>query len=150
MVVNVVLKGGPLASWVGELVGNAPGAVKYVTLCRVVPEFHVHVTIPPACTIVSRGVNAKLVTLTSTAVGGDEANSVKLAGLSRPVNVALTVWRVVEEPTESVVAATPLALVVLWRGLTAPKPDVRDHVTTTPGTAPPLTSTAVTDRKSVV
>src|SRR5256886_14143283 len=99
---------------------------------------------PPACTIVSRGVNAKLVTRTSTAVGGDEANSVKLAGLSRPVNVALTVWRVVEEPTESVVVATPLALVVLWRGLTAPKPDVRDHVTTPPGTARPLTSTAVT------
>src|SRR5437879_13819676 len=99
---------------------------------------------PPACTIVCRGVNAKLVTLTSTFVGRDEANSVKLAGLSRPVNVVLIVWRVVEEPTESVVVATPLALVVLWRGLTAPKPDVRDHVTTTPGTARPLTSTAVT------
>src|SRR5437879_13065655 len=97
---------------------------------------------PPACTIVCRGVNAKLVTLTSTFVGRDEANSVKLAGLSRPVNVALIVWRVVEEPTESVVVATPLALVVLWRGLTATKPDVRAHVGTTPGTPRPRTSTA--------
>jgi hypothetical protein len=90
-------------------------------------------------------VNAKLVTLTPTIVGGDVANSLKLAGLARPVNVALTVWRL-EGPTESAVVATPFTLVVLWRGLTAPNPDVTDHVTTTPGTPRPLTSTAVTLR----
>jgi hypothetical protein len=78
----------------------------------VVPEFHVHVTIPPDCTIVSRGLKTKLVTLTPTVDGGSVANSVKVIGPGRPMNVAVTVWRV-EEPTESVVVATPLELVVL-------------------------------------
>jgi hypothetical protein len=140
--VNVVLNVGPLASWVGELVGNAPGAVKYVTSCRVVPEFHVHVTIPPARTIVSRGVKAKLVTLTPTAVGGADPTSVNVAALANPVKLAATLWSV-EDPRESIVVATPFALVVLCAGLTPPSP-VTAHVTTTPGTGWPLTSTAVT------
>jgi len=110
--VNVVLKVGPLASWVGELVGNAPGAVKYVTLCWVVPEFHVHVTIPPVCTAVSRGAKTVLFTLTPTAVGGADPISVNVTALCKPVKLALTVW-VVDKPSESVVVATPFALVVL-------------------------------------
>src|SRR5213595_2710982 len=52
----------------------------------------------------------------------------------------------VEEPTESVVVATPLASVVLCTGFTLPPPDVTAHVTTTPGTARPLASCAVTLR----
>src|SRR5438128_11627589 len=52
----------------------------------------------------------------------------------------------VEEPTESVVVATPLASVVLCAGFTPPLPDVTAHVITTPGTARPLTSCAVTLR----
>jgi len=90
MVVNVVLKVGPLASWVGELVGNAPGAVKYVTLCWVVPEFHVHVTVPPVRTAVSRGANTVLFTLTPTAVGGVDATSRNVAAFARPGKLALT------------------------------------------------------------
>src|SRR3989442_8163849 len=97
MVVNVVLKGGPLASWVGELVGNAPGAVKYVTLCWVVPEFHVHVTVPPVCTAVSRGVKRKLLTETPTAVPGADA-LVKNMTVGSPVTLALTTL-VLEEPS---------------------------------------------------
>jgi len=88
--VNVVLKGGPLASWVGELVGNAPGAVRYVTLCRVVPEFHVHVTVPPLCTAVSRGAKTVLFTLTPTAVDGVDATSMNVAAFARPGKLALT------------------------------------------------------------
>jgi hypothetical protein len=88
-------------------------------------------------------VKAKLITPTSTAVGGDVANSSKLAGPGAPVKVTFTVWRV-EEPSESVVLATPLTSVVLCRGLTSPPPDVTDHVTTTPRTARPLASTTVT------
>src|SRR5437773_5467431 len=52
----------------------------------------------------------------------------------------------VEEPTESVVVTTPLASVVLCTGFTPPLPDVTAHVITTPGTARPLTSCAVTLR----
>src|SRR6184192_974883 len=52
----------------------------------------------------------------------------------------------VEEPTESVVVATPLASVVLCTGFTLPPPDVTAHMITTPGTARPLTSCAVTLR----
>src|SRR6266700_3940178 len=50
------------------------------------------------------------------------------------------------EEMESVVAATPLAFVVLCAGFTPPLPDVTVHVTTTPGTARPLASCAVTLR----
>jgi len=139
--VNLVLKVGPLASWVGELVGNAPGAVRYVTLCRVVPEFHVHVTVPPVCTAVSRGANRLLLTLTPTAVDGADPISVNVAAFDRPVKLALTVWSV-EEPRESIVLATPFALVVLCAGLTPP--DVAAHVTITPGTGRPLGSSAIT------
>ena len=60
-------------------------------------------------------MKAKLVTPTSTAVGADVANSVKLAGPGAPVNVAFTVCRV-EVPSESVVLATPLTSVVLGAG----------------------------------
>src|SRR5438093_492637 len=141
MVVNVVLKVGPLASWVGELVGNAPGAVKYVTLCRVVPEFHVHGPVPPLCTAVSRGAKRLLLTLTPTAGDGADPISVNVAAFDRPVKLALTVWSV-EEPRESIVLATPFALVVLCAGRTPP--DVAAHVTTTPGTGRPLGSSAIT------
>ena len=91
------------------------------------------------------GLNAKYSRLTAAEVGGVVANSLKLAGLTNPLKVALTVW-VVEEPTESVVVATPIAFVVLCVGLTAPLPllDVTAHVTITPGTARPSISTAVT------
>jgi len=139
--VNVVLKVGPLASWVGELVGNEPGAVKYVTLCRVVPEFHVHVTVPPVCTAVSRGAKRLLLTLTPTAVDGADPISVKVAAFDRPAKLAATLWNV-EDPRESIVVATPFALVVLCAGLTPP--DVAAHVTITPGTGRPLGSSAIT------
>src|SRR5207244_525336 len=57
-----------------------------------------------------------------------------------PEKLALTVWFV--EEIESIVVATPFVLVVLCAGFTPP--DVTAHVTTTPGTGWPLTSTAVT------
>ena len=47
-----------------------------MTLCWVVPEFHVHVTVPPVCTAVSRGVKRKLLTETPTAVPGADAFAV--------------------------------------------------------------------------
>src|SRR5439155_4265405 len=101
-----------LASWVRVVVGNAAGVVKYGTLCRVVPEFQVHVTVPPLCTAVARGAKRLLLTLTPTAVDGPDPISVNVAAFDRPVKLALTVWTV-EEPSESVVVATPFALVVL-------------------------------------
>ena len=82
-------------------------------------------------------------TFTAAAVGGVVACSVKLTGPARPVKVALTIW-MVEPPTESVVLATPFASVVLCVGVTVPPPDATAHVMTTPGTARPSTSTAVT------
>jgi len=111
-----------------------------VTLCRVVPEFHVHVTVPPVCTTVSRGVKEKSLTLTPTAVGGANPISANVTADWMPEKLALTVW-IVEE-IESIVVATPFALVVLCAGFTPP--DVTAHVTTTPGTGRPLTSIAVT------
>ncbi len=42
--------------------------------------------------------------------------------------------------------ATPLALVVLWAGETAPSPDATAQLTATPGTGQPLASRAVTLR----
>jgi len=42
------------------------------------------------------------------------------------------------------VVATPLALVVLWAGETAPSPDATAQLTVTPGTGQPLASRAVT------
>src|SRR6266496_2332297 len=91
----------------------------------------------------SLGVNEKSATATSAVVGGVVANSVKSAGLGTPLTVALTRW-MVDEPTESLVLATPLASVVLCAGFTAPPPDDTVHVTATPGTARPLTSSTVT------
>src|SRR2546429_7635622 len=75
--------------------------------------------------------------------GGVVACAVKLTGPASPVNVALTVW-MVEPPIESVVVATPLALVVLCVGVTVPSPVATAHVMATPGTGRPSTSTAVT------
>ena len=80
---------------------------------------------------------------TAADAGGVVACAVKLTGPASLVNVALTVWRV-EPPIESFVVATPLALVVLCVGLTAPPPEATVHVMTTPGTARPSMSTAVT------
>jgi len=111
-----------------------------VTLCRIVPEFHVHVTVPPIFTAVSRGVKAVFVTLTPGVVGGADPISVNVTADWMPGKLAVTVW-IVEE-IESIVVATPLALVVLCAGFTPP--DVTVHVTTTPGTGRPLTSIAVT------
>ena len=88
----MVLKVGPLASWVGELVGNAPGAVKYVTLCKVVPEFHVHVTVPPICTAVSARTKALLFTLTPTAVGGADPTSVNVAAFRQTGEARGDLW----------------------------------------------------------
>jgi len=55
-----------------------------------------------------------LSSLTSTApdVGGADAISVNVTADWTPGKLALTVW-IVEDPTESVVVATPLASVVL-------------------------------------
>src|SRR5439155_26675831 len=76
-----------------------------------------------------------------TAVGGANPISMNVTADWMPEKLALTVW-IVEE-IESIVLATPLALVMLCAGLTPPSP-VTAHVTTTPGTGWPLTSTAVT------
>src|SRR5437667_10084608 len=76
------------------------GPLWKVTLCSVRPEFHVHVTVPPACTTTLSGVNAKSVTATAPAVGGAWPNSLKLATIARPGNVALKLG-VVSEPRES-------------------------------------------------
>src|SRR5437773_12579161 len=103
------------------------------------PEFHVHVTVPPLCTAVSRGAKRLLLTLTPTAVDGADPISVNVAAFDRPVKLALTVWSV-EEPRESIVLATPFALVVLCAGRTPP--DVASHVTTTPGTGRPSRSSS--------
>src|SRR5439155_9126831 len=109
------------------------------------PSFHVQVTVPPVCTTEFCGLKAKFCKVTAADVGGVVANSVKLAGLGRPLTVALTRW-IVPSPTESFVLAIPIAFVVLCAGFTPPEvvSDVTVHVTTTPGTGRPLTSNTVT------
>src|SRR5207249_10860307 len=83
------------------------------------PEFHVHVTVPPLCTAVSRGAKRLLLTLTPTAVDGPDPISVNAAAFDRPATPALTVWTL-EEPSEQVGVSTPCALVVLSHRLTPP------------------------------
>jgi hypothetical protein len=56
----------------------------------VVPEFHVHVTVPPICTAVSFGAKRLLLTLTPTALDGADATSINEAAFARPVKLALT------------------------------------------------------------
>ena len=63
-----------------------------------VPEFHVHVTVPPVCTTVSRGVKEKSLTLTPTAVGGANPISVNVTADWMPEKLALTVWVVEGRP----------------------------------------------------
>ena len=114
-----------------------------MTLCEVVPEFHVHVTVPPTCTIAVAGLKELLATLTPRAVGAPDAVAVNVTGVARPLNVAVTVCGLVD-PMLSAVAATPLVPVVLWVGLTAPPPDATAQLPTTPGTAQLFASRAVT------
>jgi hypothetical protein len=89
------------------------------------------------------GLNELLLTVTAAVVDGAEALAVNVTGAGRPVNVAVTVCGDVE-PRLSAVVATPLALVVPCAGETAPPPDATAQLTTTPGTAQPLASRAVT------
>src|SRR5882762_409693 len=91
------------------------------------------------------GLKLLLLTVTPAVVGGVVALAVNVTGVGRPVNVAETVWED-DDPRLSLVVATPLALVVLWAGETAPSPDATAQLTVTPGTGQPLASRAVTLR----
>ncbi len=83
-----------------------------MTLCEVVPEFHVHVTVPPTCTVAVAGLKELFATLTSADVGGADAVTLKVTGVARPVNVAVTVCGLVDAML-SAVFATPVVPVVL-------------------------------------
>jgi hypothetical protein len=91
------------------------------------------------------GLKLLLLTVTPAVAGGVPALAVNVTGVGRPVNVAVTVC-CGAEPRLSAVVATPLALVVLWAGETAPSPDATAQLTATPGTGQPLASRAVTLR----
>src|SRR6266478_4535796 len=82
------------------------------------------------------GLKLLLLTVTPAVAGGVPALA---------VNVAVTVC-CGAEPRLSAVVATPLALVVLWAGETAPSPDATAQLTAMPGTGQPLASRAVTLR----
>jgi len=114
-------------------------------LCAIVPEFHVHVTVPPTFTTAVAGPKELFSTLTPKDVGGADAVAVNVTGVDRPVKVAVTVCGLVD-PMLSVVVATPEAPVVLWAGVTPPPPDATAQLTTTPGTAQLFASRAVTLR----
>jgi len=91
------------------------------------------------------GLKLLLLTVTPAVAGGVPALAVNVTGVGRPVSVAVTVC-CGDEPRLSAVVATPLALVVLWAGETAPSPDATAQLTATPGTGHPLASRAVTLR----
>jgi len=99
--------------------------------------------VPPLCMTLLSGLKLLLLTVTAADAGGVVALAVNVTAVGRPVNVAVTVCGEVD-PRLSVVVATPLALVVLWAGETAPSPDATAQLTTTPGTGQPLASRAVT------
>jgi len=125
--------------------GKGGGPLVKVIECVTPPGLQVHLTMLPTWTAPLSGLKKLLPTVTAPDVSGPVATSVKLAGLGRPLTVALTRW-IVPDPTESFVLAIPIAFVVLCAGFTAPElsPDVTAHITTTPGTGRPLKSDTVT------
>jgi hypothetical protein len=96
---------------VPEFGGRGVGPPSYVTLCGAAPP-KVHVTVPPVWITTAVGLNEKSATETLAVVCGAAAASVNVAALGKPVTLAFTFWSV-DEPIESLVVATPFALVVL-------------------------------------
>src|SRR6266850_1225267 len=93
--------------------------------------------VPPLCMTPLSGLKLLLLTVTAADAGGVVALAVNVTAVGRPVNVAVTVCGEVD-PRLSVVVATPLALVVLWAGETAPSPDATAQLTAAPGMQGPI------------
>src|SRR5438552_4634410 len=89
------------------------------------------------------GLKAMFFRLTAPVVGGAVAVAVKVTGLLSPVKVAVTDC-VVDPPMLSFALATPFVPVVPCAGVTPPPPDATAQLTTTPGTAQLLASSALT------